>query len=134
VDVGIMGAQRPCVTEEDCTGCGACAEACQEDAIEVLPDGAPPELHRARCVACGKCVDVCPAGTLAEAGKGFRVLVGGKLGRHPQLGRELPGIFSEDEVAAIVARCLDIFFEHNRAGERFGEVLNRVGVEKITAA
>ncbi len=58
-------------------------------------------------------------------------MVGGRLGRHPQLGRELKGVYSKEEVLAVVKRCLDIYFAHNIAGERFGAILNRAGYDLI---
>ena len=64
---------------------------------------------------------------LAEEARGWRVLLGGKLGRHPQLGKELEGIHSTAEVLALVERCLDLYFTHNRAGERLGTILERTG-------
>lgn len=89
------------------------------------------ELSADKCVECGKCLDVCPSGTLREDKKGWRILVGGKLGRHPQLGKELAGIYSEEEVLLLVERCLDIYFQYNEAGERFGVILNRIGYELL---
>lgn len=95
VDFGIIGALRPEISAKPCTRCGACVEACQEKAIllEESPDG--PVIDFDRCLACGQCLKVCPTKALAEGAKGYRVLVGGKLGRHPQLGRELSGIHSD---------------------------------------
>jgi dissimilatory sulfite reductase (desulfoviridin) alpha/beta subunit len=58
-------------------------------------------------------------------------MVGGKLGRHPQLGRELEGIFSKEQVLAIVERCLNIYFAYNIGGERLGAILNRIGYDLI---
>jgi dissimilatory sulfite reductase (desulfoviridin) alpha/beta subunit len=66
---------------------------------------------------------------MEEAEKGWRIMVGGKLGRHPQLGRQLEGIHSKEEVLAIVEHCLDVYFAHNVAGERFGAILNRIGYD-----
>lgn len=42
--------------------------------------------------------------------KGFKVQIGGKLGRHPQLAKELPGIYSKDEVIGIVKSCIAFYF------------------------
>jgi dissimilatory sulfite reductase (desulfoviridin) alpha/beta subunit len=52
------------------------------------------------------------------------VLLGGKLGRHPRLARELPGIYSADRVLGIVGDCLAFYKAHSRHGERFAELLS----------
>ena len=49
--------------------------------------------------------------------------LGGKLGRHPQLARELPLIFSEEQVLGIVEECLKLYKQRSRHGRRFAEIL-----------
>lgn len=129
VDVGIIGAWKPRVTDETCSDCGACLESCKEGAITLAES--VPIIDEDRCLFCGQCIQACPTGTISGADRGYRVLLGGKLGRHPQLGKELPGIYSQNEVLGIVDRSLNHFMEYNEKGERFGEILNRTGVEAI---
>lgn len=131
-DIGIIGARRPEVTDEACLRCGACTAVCPDGAIELTYDADEPQLDRTRCQACGKCLDACPSGTLREAVRGYRFLVGGKLGRHPQLGKEIEGIFPEAEVLDLVDRCIGVYFRRSRAGERFGETLNRCGTQAVS--
>jgi dissimilatory sulfite reductase (desulfoviridin) alpha/beta subunit len=59
--------------------------------------------------------------------------VGGKLGRHPRLASELPGIHDARIVLETVGRCLGFYQEHCKKGERFGEILDRCGREEILA-
>jgi anaerobic sulfite reductase subunit C len=125
-DIGIIGALRPKVTDEYCTGCEACLSACVEGALYTLHQSKVPVLDTTKCVMCGKCVGACASGGIEEDEKGWRILVGGKLGRHPQLGKELKGIYSKEEVLAIVSRCLDIYFANNIGGERLGSILDRL--------
>jgi anaerobic sulfite reductase subunit C len=51
------------------------------------------------------------------------------LGRHPQLGRELPGIHSEEEVPDIIDQCLDYYQKNSTKGERLGEILEQKGFD-----
>ncbi len=134
VDIGIIGALRPRVMDQSCSGCGACVSSCIESAIQEEPGADTPKIDRGKCVMCGKCVSGCPSGAMEEAEKGWRIMVGGKLGRHPQLGRQLEGIHSKEEVLAIVEHCLDVYFAHNIAGERFGAILNRIGYDLFSTA
>jgi anaerobic sulfite reductase subunit C len=129
-DLGLIGARRPKVSEEPCSQCGACVEVCREGAI-VLQEGRPI-LDLSRCLFCGQCISVCPTGTLQEEKKGFRILVGGKLGRHPRLAEEFPGIHSCDATLQIIDRCLDHYQRTCTRGERFGEILERTGINQIT--
>jgi|Deesub1362A_J573_1020465.scaffolds.fasta_scaffold00295_43 dissimilatory sulfite reductase (desulfoviridin) alpha/beta subunit len=129
-DVGLMGARSPKVADpEACSECGACQEVCEEEAVEVREGR--PLLHKDRCLSCGACIRVCPTGALQEESRGYRVLVGGKLGRHPQLARELPGIHGPKAVEEILRECLRHYKDHCIKGERFGEILKRVELEVL---
>jgi dissimilatory sulfite reductase (desulfoviridin) alpha/beta subunit len=127
VDVGLIGACLPEITEETCSECGACVSTCKENAI-ALQDGCLV-IDPSKCLFCAQCVRACPTGTLKEGKRGYRILVGGKLGRHPRLARELPGIHSPEETLSIVERCTDVFRKQCVGGERFGEILERSGKE-----
>ena len=122
-DIGIIGACTPRLTEETCTLCEACVEACKEDAITLNSEEKAPQIDMDRCLYCGKCMQACPTGTIAEGIKGFRVQLGGKLGRHPRLAKELPGIYSEKQVLLIIRECLTFYKQTSKNGERFGKIL-----------
>lgn len=132
VDVGLIGARRPRVTDEPCTRCLACVETCREDAIKVTDEEKPPRIDPDKCVLCGQCIDACPTGTLEEDAAGYRLLIGGKLGRHPQLAHELKGIYSKEEALKAVEKCVEHYLKMNVKGERFGEILHRTGSEFLT--
>jgi pyruvate formate lyase activating enzyme len=51
---------------ERCLQCGACAQACPREAIDL---DSPARVDRARCDLCGQCADVCPPGALRLVGK-----------------------------------------------------------------
>ncbi|MGD9366419.1 MAG: 4Fe-4S binding protein [Desulfobacteraceae bacterium] len=122
-DIGILGALIPGISDEACTACGACVETCREAAIS-LKQGAPePTVDMQRCLACGACIPVCPTGTLVEGPAGYRIQLGGKLGRHPQLARELPGIYDAAAILEIISACIELYKTKSRKGERFGQIL-----------
>ncbi|MDQ7781765.1 MAG: 4Fe-4S binding protein [Desulfomonilaceae bacterium] len=131
-DLGLIAASVPRVSSEECGKCGACVDACREGAVRIEESG--PILDLNQCVACGACIRECPTGTLEEESRGFRIMVGGKLGRHPQLAKELEGVHSRERVLAIVDACIRHFKDHCTCGERFGEILNRTGLRFLDEA
>jgi dissimilatory sulfite reductase (desulfoviridin) alpha/beta subunit len=75
---------------------------------------------------------VCPTGTLVTGIVGFRVQLGGKLGRHPQLALELPGLYDQDAVLDIIRACLELYKVKSQRGERFGEILQMTDFDVLT--
>lgn len=122
-DIGIIGACAPWITEEPCSLCEACVEICREDAIVLDSEKQGPVIEDDLCLQCGKCIAVCPTGSLAEGQKGYRVQLGGKLGRHPQLAKELPGVYTKDQVRQIVKDCIRFYKERSKGGKRFAQIL-----------
>jgi NAD-dependent dihydropyrimidine dehydrogenase PreA subunit len=54
------------IKEESCTGCGACAKACPQEAIL----GEKKKTHRiesGKCIKCGICIDTCKQQAIATA-------------------------------------------------------------------
>ncbi len=126
VDIGIIGSVLPGVSDEPCTGCNACAEACKEKAISLDENLESPQIDYDLCLMCKKCITVCPTGTLGEKQKGFRVMLGGRLGRHPRLAMDVPGIKSHDEVLQIVQNCIKFYKANSKNGQRFSHVLSSI--------
>ena len=130
-DMGIIGACLPAVTDAPCSRCGACEAACREEAIALNQEG-PPTTDGEKCLACGQCTAACPTGTLEKGTSGFRVHLGGKLGRHPRLARELPGIYTENGVVAILDACLALYKERCTRGQRFAELFTDADFEEFS--
>ena len=123
-DIGIIGALIPEISNEKCIMCGICVEICQEDAVKFFLGKKAPEIDYNLCMKCGKCINQCSSGTIKKREEGFRVLLGGRLGRHPQLAMELKGIYNEDEVLKIVKKCMGLFKKNTRYGKRFAEIIH----------
>jgi len=130
-DIGIIGAILPRISDIACTLCGACVENCPDDCIRLNDTIEKPEIDMQRCLACGKCVHACPTQTIQEKLQGFRVQIGGKLGRHPQLARELPGIYAENEVLEIIQHCIRFYRTHSRGGKRFAHIFREADFDDL---
>lgn len=130
-DIGIIGAAAPTVTTLPCAGCRECAAACPEGACRVTED--PRPVIGAACINCRQCVRACPLGTLTSGVRGYRLLLGGRLGRHPNLARELAGIHSAAETLDMIERVLSWYTP--RAGEgRLGDLMTRAGLSPACIA
>lgn len=122
-DMGIVGAASPVFTDIPCSACGACVDACKEDAVGASDSGEAVAIDPARCVQCGSCIAACPTGTLQAGKKGYRVMIGGKLGRHPRLAAELPGIHDAETVVRMVEEFLAFYKSRSTGGQRFAQLL-----------
>ncbi|MEX1314517.1 MAG: 4Fe-4S dicluster domain-containing protein [Desulfotignum sp.] len=131
-DIGIIGAMVPGVGDNICTGGNACVQACPDQAVRLTdtPEGdKKPVIDGNRCQRCGKCVHVCPSRILEPVQSGFRVLLGGRLGRHPRLALEIPGLHSREQVLATVESCLKYYKTHSRNGKRFSHLFT--GIDQV---
>ncbi len=126
VDIGIIGSVLPGIFNEDCTLCSACVDVCDENAITLDEETVKPVIDYDQCLMCAKCIKVCPTGTIGEKEKGFRVMLGGRLGRHPRLAMEIAGLHTHDQVLSIVQKSLKFYKENSKNGQRFSHILSSV--------
>ncbi len=129
-DIGIIGQAQISWDAEVCIACGECEPACEESAI-VLEDGALVSINEELCVNCGACARVCPNSAIGVSANTYKILVGGKLGRHPQLARELAYDLDVEQALDLISVIVDFFKANARSGERLGVVINRVGWEEF---
>ena len=122
-DIGIIAAASPVLTEHACIMCGACENACRESAVTVDTSRQTPVIDYDLCMFCGGCIAVCPTGKTIAGQTGYRVMIGGKLGRHPRLATELPGIYDAKTVFLIVKWCVDEYREKSTRGKRFASIV-----------
>ncbi len=77
------------------------------------------------------CPNNCAEGWIRDFGvfgraKGYTVVVGGKLGRNPILGRVLYQDMTEEEVLDMAGKVLTLYKENANPGERLSKVLERL--------
>lgn len=123
-DFGVIGRASIAFAEPLCSGCGFCANACKENAIEMVEE--LPRINAARCVGCSDCVRACQNDALSVAGKRYEVTVGGKLGRHAKLAESLGEFETVDEVVECLRRAIVLLLEEGEKGERLGAMLERL--------
>jgi dissimilatory sulfite reductase (desulfoviridin) alpha/beta subunit len=126
-DFGLIAFARIGLEPERCSGCGHCVAVCEEKALH-LHDSI--QLDHSRCLGCAKCARICPEKGLRVDETGYRVLLGGKLGRHPRLAHEL-GFFSLPDSLNVLGRVLDVYMKHHRPGLRLGELVGSMGRERF---
>ena len=121
-DIGIIGACIPVITKVECSLCGVCVDVCRDRAVSLDSENAIPVIDFDLCLKCGMCAKGCPTGTIKEGQKGFKVLLGGKLGRHPRLAEAMSGIFNEEQVIGIIKECIGFYKKNSKNGKRFAEI------------
>jgi len=128
-DLGVMGIMMPAINTEACSGCGTCTFMCPEKAIVL--ENEKIKIIWDKCNLCGACVGTCPSDLITEEWKGYKIFVGGKIGKHPKLGVELIDVKSPQDAVAIFRKIINWAKKNTKTGERLGTCLDRVGFEKF---
>jgi len=80
-----------------------------------------PCFDRAACQGCTACRDVCPPEAITLSAPAARLLMGGKLGRHPHLAETVGTAADPAEAVRAIAEAVDRFLAEARPAERFAE-------------
>lgn len=138
VDFGVQGRVKPVKGPGECTLCGECVRVCGEGSIGLSglersesPERPGPAIDHDLCINCGDCVRACQFESLVFGEIGFSVLVGGKLGRHPQLARILFDFADEPTLLEAFDLICDIFVDELQPRERLADAVTRIGVDEI---
>ncbi|MEF8787983.1 MAG: 4Fe-4S binding protein [Planctomycetota bacterium] len=124
-DIGIIAEKVPGTVTDACTGCGKCvSDACREGALYM--DSGRAVFEPDLCVGCGLCIARCPADAIPTKGRRYRLLTGGKLGRHPRLAQQVARGLTEEEVCEATRRLLALIVERIGPSERVGDLLERI--------
>lgn len=128
-DIGLIAAMRPYDVTQACTGCGRCEKRCRETAIFVQDGHAVIGVEA--CLACGECARSCPVNAIRCKPLGFRLLLGGHMGRHPAWATELHGLFPLEKIPYIIFCLACLLIREALEGERPSQTFVRLGFEHL---
>lgn len=133
-DLGVMGIILKVFRQDLCNYCGLCVHACPVLGALKIEDEQLLYWEEV-CVYCGACIAACPNDAWEQVGTSYTLFVGGKMGKRPRLGDRLPvEIRDQEHLLHIVDKTIEWYANHGQEGERFGDTLDRVGVEGLVAS
>ena len=119
-DFAVVAKRTPVYNKELCNLCGACVKACRENALTIVEDKL--FLQESLCLGCGDCWSVCLKGALKPGEENWRLLIGGKLGRHPQFAREI-GQIKDTEVKEYLTKAINLILNSSSLNLRPADLL-----------
>lgn len=122
-DFGVQGQLVPTLGK-GCNSCEACVDACPDQCIQMA--GGIPVINCHDCLNCGVCIRACPTGAMQAAEQGYRVTVGGKLGRRPRLATVHLDLANEKQLTESLDQMLGLLLSDGLPGERLGQLLDRM--------
>ena len=134
-DVGVEGCKSFTFDAALCRGCKKCAvaEGCPSKAVTVIDGKAVTDM--ANCTRCGVCVGKCPFGAVPrEARSACKIFVGGTWGQTRRMGTQLSGVYTAEEVPAVIEKVMLWYKENGYAKERLGACIDRLGIAALEAA
>lgn len=133
-DLGVIGQYIPNFDEDSCNGCKKCAveKTCPVGAAKVEDGilGIDPDV----CNNCGRCVEKCPFDAIEDGTYGYKICIGGRWGKKVARGRALGKIFTDkEEMLSVIEKCILLFREQGKTGERLSQTIERLGFENVEA-
>ncbi len=126
---GVAGVAKPMLTDTACSECLTCVDTCRRRAI--LMRNGRPEIDFSRCDWCGQCVKACPDGVLAYENSGYRIFVGGHIGRFPQYAQVLFKMADKETLFRALEASIELIKEESLGEESLTSIINRLGVAPL---
>jgi len=131
-DAGVMGGVLPGWDKGACITCRLCVSICPAQAIE--EKDSQFVLDQDKCLYCGLCISNCPSSAWTAQKTGYTLYLGGTMGKKPRLGTRAKALIeSKEELLRYIQKAFAFFLAQGRKKERFGHMLDRIGVEKAFA-
>lgn len=127
-DIGVVGVNVPKFELDKCVGCAECVVE-SKCPVKTFKKQAGPDPTV--CTKCGKCVETCPFGVVPSGQKGFKMYLGGRWGKAVRRGDLMKHIVtSKEELFELIEKVILLYKAEGIAGERFGNTIDRIGMEK----
>lgn len=127
-DIGVIGYKKPKINKGSCIRCQQCIKACPEKLITVDID---PTINYEACLDCGRCIRACPTDSIIEEAKGYRIIIGGRLGRRPHLAEHMLDVESLEELEIVLCKLISLYKEWFLKEKRFSSQVEALGALKI---
>ena len=119
----------PTVADAACNECFACVDACRRGALAIRNGSFRYNINL--CDHCSDCVRACTTGKLVSLRQGFKIFIGGSVGRNHQPGFELFKMADRETLFKALEASVEHFLTNAIGQESFGALLNREGPSPI---
>jgi len=129
-DLSLMGGILPKWSSKGCIHCDLCVNICPTTAI--YKENNKYKLDLEKCINCSLCTASCPTSTWLVKAKGFKLLIGGTMGKIPRIASQLKElIVDREELNKLMEASLKYYQKHGRKKERFAQTIERIGLAKV---
>lgn len=128
-DLAFLAVKKIDLEDDKCIQCQKCIKVCPDQAF--IFNQEKLSLDDEKCSRCGKCIPACPVDALNGEEVEFLVFLGGRLGRASRLATPCKTRIKEEEIFEVTQSVLDFYEKHAANGERFAQVIERMGVEVV---
>lgn len=129
-DIGIVGQRVPKLNTEKCKKCKKCFVA-QECPMNAVSTEGSISFNTDKCNNCGRCILKCPFGAMEDSEVKYKIYVGGRWGKSVIIGKPLKTLFTRQEAISAIEKAILLYKSKGIAGERFGQTVERLGVEEV---
>lgn len=127
-DISIVGYRIPKIEKGRCVGCKQCVSGCPDRMITVEDE---PNINVEGCIHCGRCIQACPTGSIKNFQGGYRIYIGGRLGRKPHLAKPIADVEDIDELENILRELIVFYKECVEEKKSFSRIVEEMELEEI---
>ncbi len=123
-DFGAYKLIYPKISEERCTSCENCITKCREKALS-LNGNNRITIDWGKCIGCGDCLKACTQEAINAGQEYWRLTVGGKLGRHPQLAVKIADVSHGEDIKPHLQKYIELHLNSKDPNLRLGDLISK---------